>query len=150
MAKRVLVLCTGNSCRSQMAEGFARMILADAIEAHSAGIAPVGVNPRAARVMAEAGFSIDDRRSKSVDELRDVRFDCVITVCGDADERCPAPIRGVPRVHHGFADPPRLAAGCATEAEALVHYRLVRDEIRRWIECEVLDEIAKARSGENR
>ena len=131
---KVLFLCTGNSCRSQMAEGWARQLKNDVIEAYSAGIETHGLNPHAIRVMAEAGVDISAHRSKHVDELRDVPLDVVVTVCGHAHETCPV-IAGAPRiVHVGFDDPPRLAQSAATEEEALDHYRRVRDEIRTFIE----------------
>ena len=86
---KVLFLCTGNSCRSQMAEGWARALKGDVIEAYSAGIETHGLNPNAVKVMAEAGVDISHHRSQNVSELADVPFDCVVTVCGHADENCP-------------------------------------------------------------
>lgn len=131
---RILFLCTGNSCRSQMAEGWTRHLKGDAIEAYSAGIETHGLNPYAVRVMAEAGVDISGQRSKHVDELAGVPFDYVITVCDHARESCPL-FPGTARVlHAGFDDPPRLAAAARTEAEALGHYRRVRDEIRAFVE----------------
>lgn len=135
----VLFLCTGNSCRSQMAEGFARRLLAGRAVVHSAGVEPHGLNPRAVAVMAEAGFPIDDQRSKHVTEFTGSAIDLLVTVCGHADEACPAlpnPATGRPprRVHRGFDDPPKLAASARTEAEALSHYRRVRDEIHAYVE----------------
>ncbi len=130
---KVLFLCTGNSCRSQMAEGWARALKSDEIEAWSAGTQPQSLNPRAVRVMAEAGVDISAHRSKGVAELKDVPFDCVVTVCGHANENCPI-FPGRTRVLHvGFDDPPKLAEGARTEEEALAHYRRVRDEIRDFI-----------------
>src|SRR5438874_9665359 len=131
--KKILFLCTGNSCRSQMAEGFARALKGDVIEAYSAGVEPHGMDPRAVQVMAEAGVDIRGGRSKHVDELKDVPFDYVVTVCDHAKETCPVFPAKVKRVHVGFADPPRLAAGATSEEEALGHYRRVRDEIRRYV-----------------
>jgi arsenate reductase len=131
---KILFLCTGNSCRSQMAEGWARRLKADLIEPHSAGIEPHGLDPRAVRVMAEAGVDISRHWSKHVGEVEDIRFDCVVTVCDHAHEHCPL-FRGKARaIHRGFDDPPRLAAGAACEEEALAHYRRVRDEIRAFVE----------------
>lgn len=131
---KVLFLCTGNSCRSQMAEGWARALKADAIEAYSAGIETHGLNPRAVRAMAEAGVDISSHRSKHVEDLAGVKFDVVVTVCGHADENCPA-FSGAPRVVHvGFDDPPKLAKDAATEDEAMAPYRRVRDEIRAYVE----------------
>lgn len=133
---KVLFLCTGNSCRSQMAEGWARALKADAIEAYSAGIETHGLNPLAVKAMAEAGVDISRQQSKSVDAVRDIPFDCVVTVCGHANETCPAWLgRRARVVHAGFDDPPLLARGARTEEEALVHYRRVRDEIRHFIEA---------------
>ena len=131
---KVLFLCTGNSCRSQMAEGWARHLKGDVIEAYSAGIAPSGLNPLAVKAMAEAGVDISAHRSKHVDELKGVAFDYVITVCGHANENCPIFPGRTKVVHVGFDDPPRLAEGAETEEEALRHYRRVRDEIRAFIE----------------
>lgn len=130
---RVLFLCTGNSCRSQMAEGWARHLKGEVLEPYSAGIETHGLNPNAVRVMAEAGVDIAGHRSKHVDELRDVEFDYVVTVCGHAEEHCPI-FRGKAKVVHvGFDDPPRLAAAAKTEDEALGHYRRVRDEIKSFV-----------------
>jgi arsenate reductase len=129
----VLFLCTGNSCRSQMAEGWARALKADTIEAFSAGTRPQGLNPRAVQVMAEAGVDISAHRSKSVADLQDVSFDCVVTVCGHAQENCPLFPGRTRVVHVGFDDPPRLAEDAASEEDALGHYRRVRDEIRDFI-----------------
>jgi len=131
---KVLFLCTGNSCRSQMAEGFARALRGEAIEAYSAGVEPHGMNPRAVRVMSEAGVDIAGQRSKHVDELKDVAFDYVVTVCDHANETCPVFAGKTRRVHVGFDDPPRLAKDARSEEEALSHYRRVRDEIRRYVE----------------
>ena len=131
---KVLFLCTGNSCRSQMAEGWARHLKGDVLEAYSAGIETHGLNPRAVQVMAEAGVDISGHRSKHVDELRDIPLDWVITVCDHAQESCPLFPGRVKLVHVGFDDPPRLAAGAKSEEEALAHYRRVRDEIRAFVE----------------
>ncbi len=117
-----------------MAEGWARQLMGQVIEAYSAGIETHGLNPRAVAVMAEAGVDISGHRSKLVGELSDVSFDVVVTVCGHAHETCPA-LPGAPRVVHvGFDDPPRLAQSAKTEEEALTPYRRVRDEIRTFVE----------------
>jgi arsenate reductase (thioredoxin) len=130
----VLFLCTGNSCRSQMAEGWARKFKSDCIEAYSAGIETHGLNPSAVRVMAEADVDISAQRSKHVDELRDVEFDFVVTVCGHAREHCPV-FRGKAQiVQADFDDPPPLAAGAKTEEERLAPYRRVRDEIKSFVQ----------------
>ena len=131
---KVLFLCTGNSCRSQMAEGWARALRGGEIEAYSAGVETHGLNPLAARVMAEAGVDISGQRSKLVDGLRDAPFDLVVTVCDRAREACPVFPGRVRVIHRDFDDPPRLARGAKTEDEALAHYRRVRDEIRAFVE----------------
>jgi len=132
--KKILFLCTGNSCRSQMAEGWARHLRSDSIEAYSAGVEPHGINERAVAVMREAGVDISGNRSKHVDELKDVQFDYVVTVCDHAHETCPLFPGKTKVVHVGFDDPPKLAKTAKSEQEALGHYRRVRDEIRRFIE----------------
>jgi arsenate reductase len=129
----VLFLCTGNSCRSQMAEGWARELLADKVEAYSAGIEAHGMNPNAIHVMKEAGVDIANQSSKLADSLSEVPLDLVITVCGHADENCPAFLTKAKVVHVGFDDPPKLAKAAATEEEALDCYRRVRDEIRDFV-----------------
>lgn len=131
---KVLFLCTGNACRSQMSEGWVRHLKGDVIEAYSAGVAPHGVDPRAVKVMAEAGVDISTHTSKHVDELADVNFDFVVTVCDNAAESCPVFPGKVKKVHRSFQDPPRLARDAATEKEALEYYRRVRDEIRAFVE----------------
>ena len=131
---KILFLCTGNSCRSQMAEGWARQLKGDLIEAYSAGIETHGLNPRAVQVMAEAGVDISGGRSKHVDELRGIEFDYVVTVCGHANEHCPLFPGKARVVHVGFDDPPKLAASAMSEEERLVPYRRVRDEIRTFVE----------------
>ncbi len=131
---RVLFLCTGNSCRSQMAEGWARHLKGDVLEAYSAGIETHGLNPSAVRVMAEAGVDISGHRSKHVSELAGVPLDYVVTVCSHAHETCPRFAGHARIVHVGFDDPPRLAAGETDPEKALDHYRRVRDEIRAFIE----------------
>lgn len=131
---KVLFLCTGNSCRSQMAEGWTRRLKGELIEPYSAGIEARGLNPMAVKVMAEAGVDISDQRSKHVEELIEVPFDCVVTVCDQANESCPVFPGKVKRVHVSFEDPPRLAANARSEEEALMHYRRVRDEIRAFVE----------------
>jgi len=130
---KILFLCTGNSCRSQMAEGWARHLKGDIIEAYSAGIETHGLNENAVRVMAEAGVDISGHKSQHVDEYRDIEFDYVITVCGHADENCPVFPGKTRKYHRGFDDPPKLAANAASEEEALNHYRRVRDEIREFV-----------------
>ena len=117
-----------------MAEGWARHLKGDLIEPYSAGIETHGLNPNAVKVMAEAGIDISEHRSKHIDELRDVAFDHVVTVCDNAHESCPL-FPGSTKVSHvGFDDPPRLARGAASEEEGLDYYRRVRDEIREFVE----------------
>ena len=131
---KVLFLCTGNSCRSQMAEGFANQLKGDVIEGYSAGVDPHGMNTRAIQVMKEAGVDIGGHTSKHVDSLKNVSFDYVVTVCDNAHESCPLFPGKTKVVHVGFDDPPRLAKDAKSEEEALRHYRRVRDEIRSFIE----------------
>lgn len=131
---KVLFLCTGNSCRSQMAEGWTKHLKGDQIEAYSAGVESHRLNPDAVRVMAEAGVDISCQRSKIVGELRGVAFDYVVTVCDNAHEACPVFPGKTKVVHVGFDDPPRLAATAKTEEERLAPYRRVRDEIRAFVE----------------
>ena len=130
---RLLFLCTGNSCRSQMAEGWTRHLKSDTIEPFSAGIETHGLNRLAVRVMQEAGVDISGHVSKTVDRLPG-RVHVVVTVCGHAHETCPVFPGALRVVHVGFDDPPRLAKAAATEEEALAHYRRVRDEIRAFVE----------------
>lgn len=131
----ILFLCTGNSCRSQMAEGFANAMHGDMLEAHSAGTAPAPrVDPRAVAVMKEIGIDISTGRPKDVEVLADIDFDLVVTVCDHANEHCPVFPGITPRIiHNGFDDPPRLAQVAHSEDEALAHYRRVRDEIRNFV-----------------
>jgi arsenate reductase len=117
-----------------MAEGWARHLKGDLIEAYSAGIETHGLNPNAVKVMAEAGVDISGQRSQHIDEFKDVPLDHVITVCGHAHESCPV-FPGKTRVTHvAFDDPPRLAKDAVTEEEALDHYRRVRDEILAFVQ----------------
>lgn len=125
--KRVLFVCTHNSCRSQMAEGLINHDLGDRFEAYSAGTEATRVNPLAAKVMSEIGIDISHHRSKTLDDFSGQDFDVVITLCGDANETCPLYLGGVRRVHIGFEDPSRLKGD---EEEVLPEYRRVRDAIR--------------------
>jgi arsenate reductase len=131
---KILFLCTGNSCRSQMAEGWARHLRGDTIDVWSAGIETHGLNPCAVQVMAEAGVDISGHLSKNITELLEVDFDYIVTVCGHANETCPMFPKKTKVVHVGFDDPPKLAAACITEKEKLDCYRRVRDEIRQFVE----------------
>jgi len=131
---KILFLCTGNSCRSQMAEGWTRLLKSDRLEVYSAGIETHGMNPDAVKVMAEAGVDIAGQRSKRVTELLNISFDYVVTVCDHASESCPRFPGKAKVVHRGFDDPPKLARGAKTEAERLAPYRRVRDEIKAFVE----------------
>lgn len=131
--QKILFLCTGNSCRSQMAEGWGRHFHSDRYEFFSAGIEKHGLNPLAVRVMAEAGVDISSQYSKLLSELDPIVFDYVITVCDHANEQCPLFLGKTVRLHQEFPDPPRLARDAANEEEALSHYRAVRDAIREYL-----------------
>lgn len=139
--KKLLFLCTGNSCRSQMAEGWARALKGDILEVYSAGVETHGLNQTAVRVMAEAGVDISGHRSKHVRELLNAGIDYVVTVCDHAAEACPLFPGKAKIIHHSFQDPPALAKTAKTEEEALGHYRRVRDEIKAFVETlpEVLE-----------
>jgi arsenate reductase (thioredoxin) len=131
---KILFLCTGNSCRSQMAEGLTRHLKGDKIAVFSAGIETHGLNPDAVRVMAEAGVDISGHRSKLLGDLGGMDFDYVVTVCDNAHESCPIFPGKTKVIHVGFDDPPRLASDAKTETERLAPYRRVRDEIREFVE----------------
>lgn len=131
---KVLFLCTGNSCRSQMAEGWARHLKGEAVEAFSAGLETHGMNPHAIEVMREAGVDISRQHSKTPAELGPIPYDVVVTVCGHADEHCPTFPSGTRVVHVGFEDPPKLTRHLPDGEEKLAVYRRVRDEIRRFVE----------------
>jgi arsenate reductase (thioredoxin) len=130
----ILFLCTGNSCRSQMAEGWTRKLKSDQMEGYSAGVAPSTIDPRAVKVMAESGVDISGQKSKDIDEFLGMQFDYVVTLCDHANESCPIFPGKSKRVHKGFDDPPVLAAGAPDEDIAMGHYRRVRDEIRSFVE----------------
>ena len=127
MKKRVLFICTNNSCRSQMAEGIINYELGDKIEAYSAGTTPTAVNPHAVKSMAEIGIDIADQRSKGVEEFAGQHFDYVITLCDSANEQCPMFFGGVKKMHLSFADP---AAAVGSETEIQAAFRMVRNEIK--------------------
>ena len=132
---KILFLCTGNSCRSQMAEGWARALKDELIDPYSAGVESHGLNPLAVKAMAEKGVDISGHKSKLVVELAGVEFDYVITVCDNARESCPVFPGEVRAVHMSFDDPPFLARDAKTEEEAMLHYRRVRDEIKKYVEA---------------
>lgn len=131
---KILFLCTGNSCRSQMAEGWAHALKSDVLEPYSAGIETHGLNPNAVKVLAEAGVDISSQKSENVADLLHIPFDVVITVCGHAHENCPVFPGHAKVIHVGFDDPPKLAAELNDEEEKLNCYRRVRDEIKAFIE----------------
>ena len=131
---KVLFLCTGNSCRSQMAEGWVRHLKGDVIEPYSAGIETHGLNPNAVKVMAEASVDISTHRSKLLDDLMDIHFDYVVTVCDHASENCPIFPGKAKIIHVGFDDPPKLAKEAETEEQTLDCYRRVRDEIMKFVQ----------------
>ncbi|MBT7716289.1 MAG: arsenate reductase ArsC [Deltaproteobacteria bacterium] len=130
---RLLFLCTGNSCRSQMAEGLCHHLRGDVIESYSAGIIKHGLNPLAVKVMHEIGIDISEQQSKTIDDLNNREFEYVVTLCDRANETCPFFPAKTKVTHQGFDDPPKLAAGAGSEEEALSHYRRVRDEIKSYI-----------------
>ena len=130
---KILFLCTGNSCRSQMAEGWARHLKKADIDPSSAGIVRHGMNPWAVRVMEEAGVDMSGHASKTLDDLPDLAFDVVVTLCGHANETCPFFPGQVRRVHRGFDDPPSLCRDMSDEEKILAVYRRVRDEIRDFV-----------------
>jgi len=131
---KILFLCTGNSCRSQMAEGWARFLKSDQIEPYSAGIETHGLNPNAVQVMKEAGVDISAHQSKLVADFSEVAFDYVVTVCGHANENCPVFPGQTKVIHVGFDDPPRLAAALTDEQDKLDCYRRACNEIRLFVE----------------
>ncbi|NWH05843.1 arsenate reductase ArsC [Desulfobacter latus] len=135
---KILFLCTGNSCRSQMAEGWTRKLKAGTIDVFSAGVETHGLNPNAVKVMAEAGVDISGHRSKLINEFMDVELDVVITVCGNARETCPYFPPRCKVLHVGFDDPPKMAAALAEQGEneekQLDCYRKIRDEIKAFVE----------------
>ncbi|TDP51320.1 protein tyrosine phosphatase [Bacteriovorax stolpii] len=130
---KILFLCTGNSCRSQMAEGWARHFHGDKYDFYSAGIEKHGMNKRAIAVMGEAGVDITHQSSKTLEELAPIEFDLVYTVCGHANEHCPYFPGSCKVLHVGFDDPPKLTLGMSNEEEVLSQYRRVRDEIREFV-----------------
>jgi arsenate reductase (thioredoxin) len=131
---RVLFLCTGNSCRSQMAEGWTRHLKNESIEPYSAGIEAHGLNDMAVKVMKEAGVDISRHQSKRIEDVMDIDFDYVVTVCDDANESCPIFPGKTKVIHVGFDDPPGLAKYAKTQDEVMEIYRRVRDEIKEFVE----------------
>ena len=139
---KILFLCTGNSCRSQMAEGWARYLRGDIIDACSAGLLPVDVNPRAIEVMKEAGVDISKQRSKHIGEFTGVRFDYAVTVCDYARQQCPVFNDKVRIIHRNIEDPSFLTG---TEEEIMTAFRKTRDEIKDFI-ITLADDLQQKRS----
>ncbi len=133
LKRKVLFLCTGNSCRSQMAEGWCRHLYGELIEPFSAGIEKHGLNPHAVQVMAAAGVDISGHFAKLTGELPTMNFDLVVTVCGHADANCPVFSGSVPVFHQPFDDPPRLTADATDEQEKTACYQRVCDEIHAFV-----------------
>ena len=129
--KKILFLCTGNACRSQIAEGWARHLKSGVIEAYSAGISPAGVSTRAIAVMAEAGVDISKQTSKHVDTLKDVDFDYIVTVCDNAREQCPVFPSRTKKIHKSFEDPALMAG---SEDVIMAAFRKLRDDMRAFVE----------------
>lgn len=125
--KRILVLCTGNSCRSQMAEGWLRYFAGSGAEVYSAGIAMHGVNPRAVLTMRDAGIDISMQTCKLIDPFLEVDFDYIISVCDHARDNCPYIASGADRLHHNFDDPSRFKG---TDEQIMKEFERVRDEIK--------------------
>lgn len=130
--KTILFLCTGNSCRSQIAEGWANYLWANKYKFYSAGTIAQGLNPRAVKVMKEAGIDISSHTSKTTANLGDAKIDVVFTVCSDAHETCPM-FPGGKIIHVGFDDPPRLTENMTNEEKILQVYRRVRDDIKAFV-----------------
>jgi arsenate reductase len=132
--QKILFICIGNACRSQMAEGWVKKLKGNILEPYSAGIEKHGIDPKAVKVMAEVGIDISKQQSKFISELGERDFDYVVTICSDANEKCPIFPSKMKRLHHGFDNPPVLARKAKSEEEALNIYRRVRDEIRDFVE----------------
>ncbi len=131
---KILFLCTGNSCRSQMAEAWTRELLGHEFEPYSAGVRPKGIDPRAVKAMSEVGIDISTHVSKDIETLGHLDFAYVVTLCDHARESCPYFPAKTRVMHQGFDDPPRLAADAGNEEEAMTAYRRVRDEIKTFVE----------------
>ncbi|MFD2874116.1 arsenate reductase ArsC [Mucilaginibacter ximonensis] len=136
--KKVLVLCTGNSCRSQIAEGYLRYFAGNKAEIYSAGIETHGVNPKAIKVMKEDGIDISHHTSNNIDEYKDIDFDYVITVCDNAKESCPYFPSNAVKFHYNFPDP---AKAVGTEEEVMAEFRMVREMIKLYAKDFVADNL---------
>jgi arsenate reductase len=131
---KLLYLCTGNSCRSQMAEGWTRTLKGDEIEVYSAGLETHGLNPNAVKVMAEAGVDVSNQKSQHLDEFMDIDLNYVVTVCDHAHETCPLFPGTAKVIHHSFDDPPKLSPPDAPEEVKLSGFRRIRDEIKAFVQ----------------
>ena len=136
--KKVLVLCTGNSCRSQIAQGYLQHFAGDSAEVYSAGVETHGVNPKAIQVMAEDGIDISQHTSNHIDEYQEVSFDKVITVCDNAKERCPFFPTSADKFHYNFPDP---AKATGTPEEVIEEFRRVREMIKEYAEAFVKEQL---------
>ena len=136
--KKILILCTGNSCRSQIAQGYLQQYAKDKAEVYSAGIETHGVNPKAIVVMKEDGIDISHHTSNNVDEYRNINFDFVITVCDNAKERCPLFPSTAKQFHHNFADP---AKAIGSHEEVMLQFRKVREEIKNFSKQFIIDNL---------
>lgn len=132
--KKILFLCTGNTCRSQMAEGWTRKLKPDILEPYSAGVEPGKLDKRAVKAMADAGVDISRYKPKDVTSLSHIQFDYVVTLCDHANETCPVFLGKTVRLHKGFDDPPKLAQNIESEGGKMDCYRRVRDQIREFVE----------------
>lgn len=131
--RKILFICTGNSCRSQMAEGWTRHLKKDLLQPFSAGIEKHGLDPLAIKVMDEVGVDISKQKSKLITELKDKDFDYVVTICEDANRNCPIFSGKVKRIHHAFDNPPRIAKTLTSQEEIFSLYKRVRDEIKEFV-----------------
>lgn len=138
--KKILVLCTGNSCRSQIAEGYLRHFSGNRADVFSAGIETHGLNPRAIAIMKEDGIDISNHTSNNIDEYREINFDFLITVCDHAKENCPYYTTDATRFHQNFPDP---AKASGTEEEIMDQFRTVRDKIKDYCRSFVTENIQK-------
>jgi len=140
MKKKLLFLCTGNSCRSQMAEGYGKIFLGDKFDVYSAGIEKHGLNPYMVKVMIEDGVDVSSHYSKTLSDLGDLDFDVVVTVCGHANETCPTYLKKAEIIHKGFDDPAKFEG---SEEEKIDGFRRVRDEIKNYIKNELRNLLEK-------
>lgn len=131
---KILFLCTGNSCRSQMAQGWVKKLKGDILLPYSAGVEKHGIDPKAVQVMSEVGIDISKQQSKLISELAEKDFDYIVTICNDANEKCPVFPGRARRLHQGFDNPPFLSRQAKSEEEILSIYRRVRDEIKSFVE----------------